>query len=321
MARDHDVDPSYKATMATLPRRDWYHAKFMCRIFASEALGLGMICFLVTVHGGKNELQSDVSGPVTASAAFAVAVWIIGPVSGPQVTPILSIALMMTRRINFVYCILGIAGQICGAVLGIALGSRLVPGLSERYHLSLHNPGVNVTDGQAFGLECICSFLLIICCMSTIDEFRNPHWAQGHVTVFSLVVFLLILMLASVLAKTTGCGMNPSASLGGAIYNNEFTKIWIYIVAPICGSIIAVLLWEMVISDGASIERTKHWFTDPNFDRHKDYKRLKLEARRQHYVEEAMLRIVLHCWYSISLNMKRCGFCVEVTTYSEFSPV
>ncbi|KAA0189676.1 AQP-1 [Fasciolopsis buskii] len=293
MSLDYEEELDYKATTATLPKRDWYHAKFMCRVFAAEALGLGLICFLVTVHGGTGSLKSDVSGPVTASAAFAVAVWIVGPVSGPQITPILSIALLLTRRINFVYCILGIAGQICGGVLGVALGSRLIPGMSERNDVFFQNPGPGVTDGQAFGMECVCSFLLIICCLSTMDEFRKPHWADGHITVFSLVVFLLILMLASPLAKVTGCGMNPSATLAGAIYNHRFQKIWIYIVAPISGSIIAVLLWEMLISDGASIERTKHWWTDPNFDRHKDYVRAKREAARRRFAEEAMLRIGL----------------------------
>ncbi|THD28369.1 AQP-1 [Fasciola hepatica] len=293
MSLDYEEDLDYKATTATLPKRDWYHVKFMCRVFAAEALGLGLICFLVTVHGCRGSLKSDVSGPVTASAAFALAVWIVGPVSGPQITPILSIALLMTRRINFVYCILGIAGQICGGVLGVALGSRLVPGLSERDDVFLQAPGPGVTDGQVFGMECICSFLLIICCLSTMDEFRKGHWADGHITVFSLIVFLLILMLAAVLAKVDGCGMNPSATLAGAIYNNNFQKIWIYIVAPICGSIIAVFLWEMVISDGASLERTKHWWTDPNFDRHKDYVKLKREAARQRFHEEAMLRIGL----------------------------
>lgn len=48
----------------------------------------------------------------------------------------------------------------------------------------------------------------------------------------------------------------------------------------------------MLISDGASIERTKHWWTDPNFDRHKDYVRAKREAARRRFAEEAMLRIV-----------------------------
>lgn len=201
MSLDYEEELDYKATTATLPKRDWYHAKFMCRVFAAEALGLGLICFLVTVHGGTGSLKSDVSGPVTASAAFAVAVWIVGPVSGPQITPILSIALLLTRRINFVYCILGIAGQICGGVLGVALGSRLIPGMSERNDVFFQNPGPGVTDGQAFGMECVCSFLLIICCLSTMDEFRKPHWADGHITVFSLVVFLLILMLASPLVS------------------------------------------------------------------------------------------------------------------------
>ncbi|TPP63054.1 AQP-1 [Fasciola gigantica] len=194
-------DVNYKATTATLPRCDWYHIKFMCRIFAAEALGLGMIVFIVACHGAEGNLASNVSGPVTASAAFAVAVWTVGPISGPQITAALSVALLMTRRINFVYFILGIAGQLCGALVGISLASRLVPGLLDKANLNLHIPGPGVTDGQAFGMECICSFLLIVCCLSTVDEFRNPHWAQGHVTVFSVVVYFLILMLAAILVS------------------------------------------------------------------------------------------------------------------------
>ncbi|KAA0189669.1 AQP-1 [Fasciolopsis buskii] len=291
---DDEEYENYKATTATLPKCDWYHIKFMCRFFAAEALGLGMIVFLIACHAAEGSLASNVSGPVVASAAFAVAVWTVGPVSGPQITGALSLALLMTRRINFVYFILGLAGQLCGALVGVSLASRLVPGLMNKAYVNLHVPGPGVTNAQAFGMECICSFLLIVCCLSTLDEFRNPHWSQGHVTQFSVVVFLLILMLAGVLAKITGCGMNPAASLSAAIYNNEYKKIWIYIVAPFVGSIIAVLLWEMLLSNGASVERIKHWWTDPDFDRTKDYQRLDNDAIHVYDAEDAMLSIALH---------------------------
>lgn len=44
----------------------------------------------------------------------------------------------------------------------------------------------------------------------------------------------------------------------------------------------------MVLSDAASIERTKHWLTDPHFDRTKDYKRLNQQGNVMHESEEAM---------------------------------
>ncbi|VDP18677.1 unnamed protein product [Echinostoma caproni] len=145
----------------------------MCRTFAAEALGLGMIIFIVKCHAAEHELKSPFSG--AASAAFAVAMWTVGPVSGLQLTPILSVVFLIIRRINFVYCILGMAGQRFGAVIGLALASRLVPGLLDNAALNLHVLEKNVNDGQVFGLECLCSSLLIICCLSTLDELRKLH--------------------------------------------------------------------------------------------------------------------------------------------------
>ncbi|KAA0189668.1 AQP-1 [Fasciolopsis buskii] len=139
-------DDSYKATTAKLPKCDWYHIKFMCRFFAAEALGLGMIVFLIACHAAEGDLASNVSGPIVASAAFAVSVWTVGPVSGPQITGALSLALLMTRRINFVYFILGLAGQLCGALVGVSLASRLVPGLMDKANLNLHVPGQGCED-------------------------------------------------------------------------------------------------------------------------------------------------------------------------------
>lgn len=127
--------------------------------------------------------------------------------------------------------------------------------------------------------------------------------------------------------KVTGCGLNPAFSLSAAIFNNNYKKIWvsfgsakpdlffvnswlyrlsysclklnyscsflkIYIVAPFVGTIIAVLFWEMLLSDGASVERIKHWWTDPDFDRTKDYKRLDREAFCTFDAEDAMLSFV-----------------------------
>ncbi|VDP89008.1 unnamed protein product [Echinostoma caproni] len=227
MASNYRDDPGYQATTATLPRVDWYHAKFMFRIFAAEALGVGIIIFILAVHSAGDELKSDLNGPIVTGAAFAVAVWTVGPVSGPQITPIISVARLLTRRINFVYFILGIMGQTFGAFMALLLGSRLVPGLSEKNNLVLQTPGPNVTDLQAFGIECVCSFILIVIFLSTLDEFRKPYCSQGQVSSFSIIVFFMLLVLSAVMIKTTGTGLHPSKSLAAALYNRSFEKLWV----------------------------------------------------------------------------------------------
>jgi len=63
-----------------------------------------------------------------------------------------------------------------------------------------------------------------------------------------LVIGLTVLLEALFAGPITGASMNPARSLGPAIFSNNLSLIWIYIIAPITGALLAVWTWKNVFS-------------------------------------------------------------------------
>ncbi|KAF6769019.1 hypothetical protein AHF37_12818 [Paragonimus kellicotti] len=138
------------------------------------------------------------------SIVFGWIVWIFGPISGPQLSPIVTIALLITRRITIFPAITSVVGQILGVLLGFLLASGLAP----QTHTPLLNTPTfgmttvnHVTAVQAFGLEFLAGISLIWVILATFDEFRPAEWAQGHTSIFFGVFFLTITWLGAMLVS------------------------------------------------------------------------------------------------------------------------
>ena len=43
-----------------------------------------------------------------------------------------------------------------------------------------------------------------------------------------------------------GASMNPARSIAPALVSGDLTSLWIYIIAPIVGVIVAVVLWRIL---------------------------------------------------------------------------
>ncbi|KAF5404306.1 Transporter major intrinsic protein family protein [Paragonimus heterotremus] len=223
-----------------MPRFDFKHCSHMIRIFLAEMIGLGVVCFMVMIYQ-----NGPVAGPIVVGLAFTWVAWVFGPISGAQVNPAVTLALFLTRRLSVVYTIICLLAQVIGAMAGAWIGKIAGPAAyasNNTLGLTLRNP--DISSGQAVGLEMLGTGLLILCVLGMLDEFRASAWAQGHVTIFPFAFGVTQALIACLI---------------------------IYIVGPIVGGLLAALLYEMVLSDAASLPRLKAWFTHADFDRTKDY--------------------------------------------------
>ncbi|KAA3678210.1 aquaporin-1, partial [Paragonimus westermani] len=239
------LNPSPKASISSRSSRDWYYARFLLRVCLSEMFAVTMLTFS-HIHYDVTVLY-NLPTAMPCSIAFGWAVWIFGPISGPQLSPIVTIALLITRRITILSAVASVVGQI----LGVLFGFLLARGLAANTHPLLHTSTFgmttvnHVTAVQAFGLEFLAGISLIWVILATFDEFRPVEWTQGHVSIFFGVFFLTLLWLGAML---------------------------VYFVGPLAASVVAPLIYETVLSDGASARRLRAWFTRADFDRRFDYK-------------------------------------------------
>ncbi|KAF7259184.1 hypothetical protein EG68_03811 [Paragonimus skrjabini miyazakii] len=266
-----------KASMAVWPKCDWYNLRFILRVMFSEIMANTAIIFTLVHYNASFPHSLPIAVP--AAGVFGWAVWVCGPVSGPQVTPIVPLALVIMRHITIIHALVVMIGQFLGSLFGYLLAWALRPDNHPSTHGTNYGLTVihHVTVGQAFGLEFLAAFWVILAVLATLDEFRPSAWSQGHITSFYAFFALTILWLAALVGHYTGASIHPFRSLVPAIFGNNYKDVWIYFTAPFLGSIVAVLVYEMIMSEGASAARIKAWFTDRNFDRHLDYKKLEHE--------------------------------------------
>ncbi|KAF6780303.1 hypothetical protein AHF37_00195 [Paragonimus kellicotti] len=260
-----------KPSVSKSPKLDCDHFVHMGRMFLAEMLGLGVICFTIVLYQPGKRCVLPVS--LLVGAVFGWVAWVIGPISGAQVNPAVSLSMLMTRRLSFVYTLVYIVAQLVGAMAGAWLGKICGPlsiATDDDVGMTFRNPAVSI--GQAVGLEILGTCILITVILSTHDEFRAKHWSHGHMSAFPFMFGLTLSLLCAILSIHSGGSMNPALSLGIAVANNNFTEQWIYVVGPLAGAVNATLVFEIILSDGAYRERIKAWFTDPHFDRTKEYR-------------------------------------------------
>lgn len=97
-----------------------------------------------------------------------------------------------------------------------------------------------VTKAQGFFVEVIATAQLVIVVLFLAVE---KHRATPMAPLFIGFALFLIVLLA---ARFTGAGVNPARSLGPAIVANSYPDIWIYIVAPFCGSLLAAGIFALI---------------------------------------------------------------------------
>ena len=180
--------------------------------------------------------------------AFVLFMLIIafGQVSGGHFNPAVTMAAAAMRRIDPVDAVVYILAQLSGAVLGALLvkGILLDEGRASDYG------AVSISDliGGAFAgavVEGLGTFLLVlaICAVAMNPRARQEWapWAIGTTLGFAVMIF----------GPLTGGSFNPARWFGPALIGDafgSFSDVWPYVVGPLVGAILAVVVYRFVIA-------------------------------------------------------------------------
>lgn len=171
-------------------------------------------------------------------------VYTIGRVSGSHVNPAVSIACLIDGRISVLECVYYIIAQIVGGIAGAMLLSFIFASnasLGANGYGALSSLGTITTLQVALIIEIILSFVFVLVVLATTKK----------ANCFSGLAIGLTLTLVHIMGLPfTGTSVNPARSIGPAILTGGLAleQLWVFVVAPIVGGILAALFYKYVIA-------------------------------------------------------------------------
>lgn len=186
----------------------------------------------------------NAAGYLATAVAFGLVIvamaYSIGNISGCHINPAVSIAMLVSKKMNvkdFVgYVIAQVLGAIAGAaMLGVIFGSDCGYGA---------NAVASGKLGVGFLVEAVltCVFVLAILGVTSRESYSK---------VAGLVIGGALTLVHLLGIAVTGTSVNPARSLGPAIFagGDALSQIWVFILAPLVGGVLAALIWMFLDRD------------------------------------------------------------------------
>ncbi len=207
----------------------------------AEFIGVFALCFVgIFAIANTGAGATDLTGVALGHGlAIMVMVAAFAAVSGAHFNPAVSLAMLITKRIDakgfFAYIIAQIiGGAVAAAVAGAVIGMDAVKNGTPAV-------GANFTATGALIAEIVCTFFLVIVIFGSAVDKRNSGQAP---------LYIGLTIVAGILAvgPISGAALNPARYIGPALVGGVFgANAWIWIVGPLLGGVIAALLYDGMI--------------------------------------------------------------------------
>jgi aquaporin Z len=213
----------------------------------------------VLVFGGCGSavLAGEHIGFLGVSLAFGLTLltmaYAIGPISGCHINPAVTIGLLVSKKIDARDVPGYIIAQILGAVLAASVLLLILKGMPAGYDPAVagfaangygeHSPGkLNMTS--AFVVEVVLTFFLVFTVLGATD-LKAPVGFAG------LPIGLVLVLIHLVGIPVTNTSVNPARSISQALFVGgwSISQLWLFIVAPIIGAVIAAIVFKLIRAD------------------------------------------------------------------------
>lgn len=204
----------------------------------SEFLGTFILVFTGTGAVVFNEISGGQVTNLGIGLVFGFVVmaliYTLGDVSGAHFNPAVTIGFWVSKKLPARQ----LAPYIICQCLGAVLASAILRGLFGLHKdmgatLPIEVAGTPLI-AQCFILEIILTFILMFVILNVSTGAKEKGIMAG------IAVGGIIAMEATFAGPISGASMNPARSLGPALASLNFTSLWVYLVAPPLGAILAV---------------------------------------------------------------------------------
>ncbi len=211
---------------------------------------IGTFVLVLFACGTAAAVQCSVDNPNTAylltALAFGLVIvamaYSIGNISGCHINPAVSIAMLVSKKMNgkdFIgYVIAQFLGAIAGAsLIGYFLGADCGYGANALFEGDVL---------KSLLIEIILTFVFVFAILGVTSKIENSKVA-------GLVIGLSLTLVHIFGIHFTGTSVNPARSFGPALFagGENLSSVWVFIVAPLVGGILAALVWKAIQTEKA----------------------------------------------------------------------
>jgi aquaporin Z len=214
-------------------RRRLAHADLR-RLF-SELLGTFLLVLAgagAVVVGAVSDGQVSRAAAVTAPGLTVMAVILfMGAVSGAHLNPAVTIAFALRKDFPWGRVPGYVVTQLAGAALACFF---LWAVFDDAGRLGATVPGHGIADWQALLIELVLTVGLVSTILGTASQAQNI----GPLSAVAVGGYIVLAGLWA--SPISGASMNPARSFGPALVLNDYAHLWVYVVGPLVGAVVAV---------------------------------------------------------------------------------
>jgi aquaporin Z len=202
--------------------------KFVAEFFGTFGLvfaGTGAIV-INNVSGGT---VTHVGIALTFGLIILAMIYTVGDVSGAHLNPAVTTAFAVARRFHW--------REVPGYILAQLTGAFAASGMLRFLFPADEQLGATLPAGpamQSFVLELVLTFLLMLVILGVSTGAKEKGITAG------IAIGAVIGLEAMFAGPICGASMNPARSLAPAVVSGHIQFLWVYLIAPVAGAVLAV---------------------------------------------------------------------------------
>ena len=205
--------------------------------YLAELLGTFALVFCgtgaIVIDQQSGGAVTHVGVAITFGLIVMSMIYALGNISGAHLNPAVSVAFTIGKRFPVRELIPYMLSQLAGAFLASLTLKFLFP---ANEMLGSTMPAGSAV--QSFILEFILSFFLMLVIANVAEGSKEQGMFAG------LAIGAVVALEATFAGPVCGASMNPARSIAPAVVSGHTEYLWIYLIAPVAGAILAILTWK-----------------------------------------------------------------------------
>ncbi len=223
--------------------------------YVAEFIGTFVLVFVSCGAAAVSGGIGGVLGVAGIALAFGLSIvamaYSIGNISGCHINPAVSIAMLVSGKMNATDFVGYVVAQFLGAIAAAACMKGIfaccdpvITGLGTNGYGSASFVGLSMVGAIIVEVILTFIFVLTILGVTSKEEFGK---------VAGLVIGGALTFVHLIGIPLTGTSVNPARSFGPALLAGgvALEQVWVFILAPLVGGVIAALVWKFIATNKA----------------------------------------------------------------------